>query len=559
MSEVPSGLSLFHPQGRIARPSNPFGKDIANAALFRALMTHGGYKDIAVLNQVGLSDEELMQEFGDDNRVRIFSAKLTNVDFPAIHGTLIRGQPYLSDLAWVRRRSNYDQKYSLVGLIHTIAPPAVRELIAASALAPTHPWDALVCTSPSVQLAMSSMFDGFAEHCASRLGAIRTPRPSLPVIPLAVDTAALALQGADQEARHRLRQHLCISDDDVVALWVGRLSFYEKAFPQSMFQAMALAAQESSHRMHFLLVGWFPGGDPEKEAYKEAAQLLSPNLNVIVLDGNNPSLVAQSWAASDFFVSLVDNIQETFGLTPVEAMSAGLPVVVSNWDGYRYTVRDQVDGFLVPTLISPGGQVGELLASLHSFELETYQTYVGAVAQYTAVNIQFAAAAIVRLVNDVDLRRSMGESAQKRALTTFSWPTVVSQYKELFAELAEVRRGSDFSSATAGSRIQPIRGEPFADFSHFATHTLHPEQFLRLAEGVQSSDLQIRLKVKLNRQFAGIRSSDDLAHHLLQKLEIAGPNGLTVQELLLDAKSEQHPFLETTLVWLSKMGLIDWL
>ena len=29
-------------------------------------------------------------------------------------------------------------------------------------------------------------------------------------------------------------------------------------------------------------------------------------------------------------------------------MAAGVPVVVSDWDGYRYTVSDGVEGFLVP-------------------------------------------------------------------------------------------------------------------------------------------------------------------------------------------------------------------
>ena len=68
------------------------------------------------------------------------------------------------------------------------------------------------------------------------------------------------------------------------------------------------------------------------------------------------------WAAADIFLSLVDNPQETFGLAPVEAMAAGVPVVVSDWDGYRYTVSDGVEGFRISTL-SPGHvQQGEELA-----------------------------------------------------------------------------------------------------------------------------------------------------------------------------------------------------
>ena len=110
---------------------------------------------------------------------------------------------------------------------------------------------------------METMFDFQADHHAARLGATRSPRPHLPLIPLAVDTELLARQGADQQARAALRKRLAVGDDDVLVLWVGRLSYYEKAFPQSMFQAMRLASQQTSQRLHFALVGWFPGGKPK--------------------------------------------------------------------------------------------------------------------------------------------------------------------------------------------------------------------------------------------------------------------------------------------------------
>ena len=559
MPEVQSGICFFHPQGHLARPANPFGKDIANAALFRALVQHGGFSDVAVLNQAGLSAEQLAAEMAGAAAPRFAAGSIGDTALPARHGALLRGQPYLAELSWLRRAAGLDQAYSLVGLIHTIAPPAIRQMIGDAALAPTHPWDALVCTSPAVQQAMEAMFDGWAEHLAARLGAARAPRPQLPLIPLAVDTDRLAHQAADQQARAALRARLAIGDDDVVVLWVGRLSYYEKAFPQSMFQAVQQAAQRCGRRLHFALVGWFPGGDAELRLYQQAAELLAPDLNVIVLDGNDPQLLAQSWAAADLFLSLVDNIQETFGLAPVEAMAAGLPVVVSDWDGYRYTVRDGVDGVLVPTLGSPGGAPGELLARLHSLELETYQIYVGAAAQHTAVHVQQAASAIARLADDPAQRRAMGQAGQQRAQAMFSWPEVVRLYRELLEDLAERRRAADPSAASAGARLQPLRGEPFASFQHFATQVLQPDLVLRLAEGSSAADLEGRLAVQLNRLYPGLRASPAEALALLQRLEGAGPDGVSVSALLANAAPERRPWLETTLVWLAKLGLIDWL
>ena len=110
-----------------------------------------------------------------------------------------------------------------------------------------------------------------------------------------------------------------------------------------------------------------------------------PRRACALLDGKNPEVVRCCWAA-DLFLSLVDNPQETFGLAPVEAMAAGLPVVVSDWDGYRATVSDGVEGFRVPTLAPGYARQGEELALEHDLGMLTYQDYVGAVAQHVAVN-----------------------------------------------------------------------------------------------------------------------------------------------------------------------------
>lgn len=559
MSTPLNGLSLYHPQGHLARPANPFGKDIANADLFRGLLNYGGFSEVAVLNQIGLNAEQLATALESQVDVSLASAALNDTRWPVRHGILLRGQPYLSELSWLRRSADLDQAYSLVGLIHTIAPPAVRQGIAAAALAPTHPWDALVCTSPAVQQAMEEMFDFQADHYAARLGATLAPRPQLPLIPLAVDTERLAREGADLKARAVMRERLSIAIEDILVLWVGRLSYYEKAFPQSMFQAMRLASLQSQRRMHFVLVGWFPGGEAEMQLYEQAANHLAPNLNVLVIDGNDPQAVAQSWAAADVFFSLVDNIQETFGLTPIEAMAAGLPVVVSDWDGYRYTVRDGVDGLLVPTLGSPGGLPGELLAGLHSLELETYQTYVGATAQHTAVHVQRAAAALVQLAESADQRRAMGAAGQRRAELMFSWPQVAKKYRELFEELAGRRQAADVNEAKAGSRLDPRRGEPFADFRHFATSVLSPDLVMRLSGGATTADLEGRLAVQLNGLYPGLRGTTQEVLQLMHLLESAGDTGLSVEDLFAGLPQERRPFLETTLVWLAKMDLVDWL
>ena len=219
-------------------------------------------------------------------------------------GTLLRGQPYLSALAWERAHRLSHQAFSLVGVIHTLAPPKVRELIGEVLTAPVQPWDALICTSPAVRECLDGLLDRWQEHLSLRFGGTRSPRPQLPLIPLGVDQSNLLLQRSDLRSRSFLRRQLCLSESDVLVLWLGRLSYFEKAYPQGMFIALQKAAQRTGRRLHFALAGWFPGGETDHSLYQEAAKTYAPDVMVHFLDGKNPEVVRCCWAASDIFLSL---------------------------------------------------------------------------------------------------------------------------------------------------------------------------------------------------------------------------------------------------------------
>ena len=64
--------------------------------------------------------------------------------------------------------------------------------IAAALVAPTQPWDALICTSPAVRQAMERMFEEYGDYLGERTRGIRPPQPALPVVPLGVDGEAVA-------------------------------------------------------------------------------------------------------------------------------------------------------------------------------------------------------------------------------------------------------------------------------------------------------------------------------------------------------------------------------
>jgi len=550
-------LSILHPPGVPEARANPFGKDVANLELFRALARHGGFEQLDVLSLRGADEAALAAALlqGAPSGTRITSATVLNTALPAASGALLRGQPELAELAWLRRRQMGDRGYSLLGLVHTIAPPYMRQVIANTVVAPLHPWDAVICTSPSVRDAVAQMLDAWGDHLAERTGgASPPPRPSLPIVPLGVDGPAFARLADRPDVRARRRAALGLADEDVLVLWVGRLSFFEKAYPQPMFRALQQAAAATGAKITFAMAGWFPS-DADRGRYEDAARLTAPDVTIRFLDGNDAVLVGELWAASDVFLSLVDNIQETFGITPLEAMAAGLPVVASDWDGYRYTMRDGIEAFLIPTLGGPAGGLGLTMVARHVLEADAYQTYVGSVAQYTAVHVGRAAEALASLVRDPGLRRRMGQAGRARVAEAFDWPVVVGGYNRLLDELAQVRAAA--GDVRPRHLQNPVKGDPFADFAGFATGAVSLGQTLRAVRGVTPDAVLATEAVELDQAFGYWRCSLAECAEVVRLVGERGP--ATVRDVLLAFPQDRRRVVELGVMWLLKQGFLDWL
>ncbi|WP_395670781.1 glycosyltransferase family 4 protein [Phenylobacterium sp.] len=547
-------LAIFHPPGRLGLKGNPFGKDVANLELYRALALHGGFEALSVLSVRANSDAELTEDLLDGQAcaTRLQASSILNPPLIAEAGALLRGQPDLYELAWMRRRTTGDRSYSLIGLSHTLAPPAVRHFMAMASVAPTHPWDAIVCTSPSVQAALTEMFDEWGDHLAERTGGGPPPRPLLPVVPLGVDAGRFAALADRPQVRAAQRAELGMAEGEVLILWVGRLSYFEKAFPQPMFQAVQAAAAQTGAKLRFVMAGWFPG-ERDREFYEAAARAFAPDVAIDFADGNDRDLVGRLWAAADVFLSLVDNIQETFGITPLEAMAAGVPVVASDWDGYRFTVRDGIEGFLVPTLLPPPGGPGDTMVLRHNLEIDSYQAYAGAVAQHTAVNIGRAAQALASLIAAPELRRKMGAAGRARVREIFDWPVVARQYRALTQELSAVRAAAP--DVASRHRANPVKADPFRAFRGFATETLGLDRALTATPGAAEA-LARSAGLHLHEVFGAWRASRDECAQALAMI-VAGPR--TVREVLMAFPTGRRRAVELSLVWLAKHGFVDWL
>jgi hypothetical protein len=315
------------------------------------------------------------------------------------------------------------------------------------------------------------------------------------------------------------------------------------------------------------------------------------------------------WQTADVFLSLSDNLQETFGLTPIEAMAAELPVVVSDWDGYRDTVRDGLDGFRVATSMPAAGFGGDLARSFCAQTL-SYDAYCGVSCHSVAVDVAQTARVLEDLALHPELRSRLGRNGRRRALDTYEWAVVISQYRQLLAELAERRSAArqeaeqplftrseaappqaparatpDDASippeAAAPAVPAPLRADPYAIFASYPSRSLQPGTRLRLVGPVpldaaepnppaepptataDLEPLQARLaELHADRLFSFAHPWRLPLAQCQQLLAlVADQPGLTLAELaaLLELPASGSAFnrLVASVGWLQKVGMLE--
>ncbi len=550
MAQGANAAILYRPEGFETSGPRLMGRQAAGEGFLRGFVQHADVDKLyCYAPRREQADHFNAAVKGNGNSRPVEWLNEIDARSPSAAGTLYLPDPSVSLHAW--RRRHFDQRaYSIVGITHTTASAGAMDWISGLQLSPAQDWDALICTSTVVKQTVDFVLDAQAEFLGARFGAQRFPRPQLPVIPLGIDTARFT---PDAAKRGQGRAALGIAEDDIVVLFVGRLSFHAKAHPLPMYLGLErLARSMPQRKIHLLQAGWFANEFIEK-AFKSGAQTFCPSVRCIFVDGRNAAARDQAWQAADIFTSLSDNIQETYGLAPVEGMAAGLPSVVTDWNGYRDTVRHGVDGIRVPTIIPPPGW-SEDLADRHANQIDNYDHYCGFTSQFVAVDPEACAAAYARLAGDPDLRRQMGAAARERAVAAFDWRVVIQQYQELWAELAERRRSAPESvPRVAGQPVQPTRADPYQAFASYATSTLGPNDKVELTPGATAATFD---GVTSSALVSFARAVNPPAAEMHRVMETLKGGSRSVAQIAQDGPRETQSTRARSLLWLAKLGLV---
>ncbi len=213
-------------------------------------------------------------------------------------------------------------------------------------------------------------------------------------VPCGVDPASFA-----PIARQTAREVLGLPADAFVALQLGRM--VPRKGVDDALRGFARFRRHADMGARMLVVGGESEDTegPELVRLKGIAREEDAAQAVRFTGRRDRDVLRYYYGAADVFVTVP--WYEPFGITPLEAMASGLPVVGSGVGGIKHTVLDGETGILVPS--HAPARVAEALGRLHA---------------------------------DPGLRARMGAAGRKRVATHFTWDIVADALGAVFGEVA---------------------------------------------------------------------------------------------------------------------------
>ena len=243
---------------------------------------------------------------------------------------------------------------------------------------------------------------------------------AISTVPCGVDLAEFPPTG-----KAAARRTLGLADDEFVILQLGRM--VPRKGVDNVIRALALLPRETRARL-LVVGGESPDPDPRLTPEIGRLQALADACGVgdrVTFTGQRPRQdLPGCYAAADVFVTTP--WYEPFGITPLEAMACGIPVIGSAVGGIKHSVVDGVTGFLVPP--RHPAALAERLRQLHA---------------------------------NPWLRQAMGRSGVRRVRANFTWDRVAADLADIYESICarqprgvERRPASRRRRASQGAGVQ---------------------------------------------------------------------------------------------------------
>lgn len=423
------------------------GANVAIGEALEMIIRHSRFPRIRVFLPPGRRVEPVVQRLEHLRPITVAGRPGLSIEPPPAHPLALgRLDAWHSVIGRATRgrhlRSVAGGRFPVTAVHHSFAANSeLHQWVLPMLLEDTRPYDSQIATSRANLRATKRTILHVRRALERQLGCELPYRGRVDHVPLGVDTGVFRPRD-----KAEVRYELGLPRDELVLLWLGRLSAAGKADLVPTLGVVAEVMQRSKQRMRLVVAG------VDSDGYSAVLRTHAAALGIadrVWLRTPIPPVQRHIWhAAADVFVSPADSMQETFGLTCIEAMACGVPQLVSDWDGYRDTVVEGVTGYLAPTTWIAADRDLGLMAPLSEWSRDHF-----ALAQSVVVDMDVLRERLVALVENEGLRRQMGEASRARALACFDWATIVARYDALWTELAAMARSTSHRGRLRGAHL----------------------------------------------------------------------------------------------------------
>jgi glycosyltransferase involved in cell wall biosynthesis len=445
-----------------------FGAGLASGELFQRLLEDGNARRIIVLYSSSRMErvyQERLAAFKNRERVTLLSVDDAEQLLQEPSLILFSLSSRIADLAHIRAWSG-QARWVVAGITHAISHSNALVHALYTLLHQLYQHDILASTSSAALQAVQNLLKHAGESLEPRIGRTLTTNISLPIIPLGVDEE-FYVPGNRAEARKKMG----LEARRQIFLCIGRLSPITKLDPHPLILAFKEAFHSRQDRPLLLLAG-----DDTEQRAAEGLRAYAAELglagDVLVRPDVTKSEKLSLYQSADVVVSPSDNLQETFGCTLLEAMSCGLPVIASDWSGYRDIVSNGKAGFLIPTVWADcWGHPG--VTAPFTADRDRH----GMIAQTVAFDFRVMVDRLRRLTESEHLRDRMGMFARRRVLDGFTWRSVVRRHEEAWRLSLSAKQDSVLDRRVAGLSAY----NPVDIFKHYPSRILNQEDFVSIS------------------------------------------------------------------------------
>ncbi|MCX5713924.1 MAG: glycosyltransferase family 4 protein [Candidatus Omnitrophica bacterium] len=425
-------MQLF-PYTQSQSGSNKFiyGAWVGIESFYRALLRYGSFDTYQLFVDAKSGVNALQDSLGRAGialgRIKIaelnaLPSTLKDDDFTVFFTTI----PDLSKLAYLRARYAKNN-FPVCGLAFqsTSYGYLLNSCFLNNLIAPILPCDSIISTRKTLSRVLRNLSGKVSGDLRNIIRVDLKYQGRLDNLPLGIDVGEYGEIPAI-EARKKLLLPL----DKVIISYFGRFSQYDKADLAGLLSVFKRLL--AAHKNVFLLLAGVDGQGGYGKQLRSLAKDLGILPNVKFLLGSCSSVKKHIYAGSDIFVSPADSVQESLGITVLEAMASGLPVVVSDWDGYKESVLHGQTGFRVPTYWAKDilGQAIYPFSVLQRWENEHLIQ-----SQSVAIDLNKMFEYLLLLVTNKGLRKKFGKRAKEIANREYDWRKVVPRYEQLWLKL----------------------------------------------------------------------------------------------------------------------------